>query len=196
MRIRLACLIYLATLAPIVSADNLPHECLPERGCREEKTATHDIGRGVMLTLPEGWTYYSYPQAPIPEMAGLREIRALKGGVVIAITPFPNLDKREISEDWIRDMLQRAAAPNVGISKEGAANFVSISHDELTGGYTSFSAMRDGERPFAVLKDRTFSNVTTFLISHRFVIFSVSVASEQSGAGDYSQALDAVKAIN
>ena len=195
MAARRMSILVLTTLAATAGAGNPPHQCWVDRGCLEEKSATHDVGRGVMLTLPDGWTYYSYPQAPIPGMAGLREIRAFKGGVDIAITPFPNLDKREIKDDWIREMLQRAAAPNLAISKEGAANVVLISHDDLVGGYTSFTAPHDGEKPFAVLKNRTYSNVTTFLISYRFVILSVSVAAEQPGDADYQQALDAIRSV-
>ena len=184
-----------ATLAAVASAANPPHECPPERGCVEEYSATHDLGRGVMLTLPEGWTYYSYPQAPIPQMKGLREIRAFKGGVDVAITPFPNNDKRAITDDWVRDILGQACAPYAANSKEGAAEIVSISHDPLVGGYCSFSAKHDGERPFAALPHRTYSNVTTLEISHHFVILSVTLAAELPGDDAFAQALEAFKKI-
>ncbi|MES1265775.1 MAG: hypothetical protein ABUU24_09025, partial [Variovorax sp.] len=183
----------LTTLAAAVRAENPPHECFPERGCQVEKSPTHDVGRGVILTLPEGWTYQTYPQAPIPEMAGLREIRAFKGGVDIAVTPFPNIDKREIKEDWVRDILGKACAPYAAISKEGTVNIVSMSHDELVGGYCSFSAKENDDKPFAVLPHRNYSNVTTFLVSHRFVILSVTVASELPTDDAYAEALSAIR---
>ena len=194
-QLRLFPALLLLAFATVAGAANPTHECLPERGCQEEKSASHDVGRGVMLTLPEGWTYYSYPQAPIPEMAGLREIRAFKNGVDIAITPFPNIDKRAIAEDWVRGILGQACAPYARNSKEGAANLVSISHDDLVGGYCSFSAAHDGEKPFAALPHRTYSNVTTVLISYRFVILSVTVASEEAGEAAYAEALEAIKNV-
>jgi len=193
--VRLFFTLILVTLVADARADNPPHECRPERGCQEEKTPTHDIGKGVILTLPEGWTYFSYPQAPIPQMAGLREIRAFNGGVVIAITPFPNIDKRATPEEWLRGLHAKGAGPYVPLSKENAVNFVSISHDDLIGGYATFTAKNDGERPFAVLANRTFSSVTSFIISYRFVIFSVSVASEQPLDESYSEALKAITSI-
>ena len=42
---------------------------------------------------------------------------------------------------------------------------------------------------------RLFSSVTSFMISYRFVIFSVSVASEQPLDEDYSEALKAISSI-
>jgi hypothetical protein len=195
MACRTLCVLVLASLGAIARAGNPAHECSAERGCREEKSATHDVGRGILLTLPDGWTYYSYPQAPTPEMEGLREIRAFKGDVDIAITPFPNIDKREITEDWIREILHQASAPYRRVSKEGTVDVILMSHDELVGGYASFSAAHEGERPFNVLSNRAYSNVTTFLIAYRFVILSVSVASERAGGDDYQQALNALKAI-
>ncbi len=195
MAIRFLLIVAASILAGTARAGNAPHECRPERGCQEEKSPTHDVGRGVILTLPEGWTYYSYPQAPIPQMKGLREIRAFKAGVDIAITPFPNIDKREIKDDWVRDILGKACAPYAEKSKEGATEVVSISHDELVGGYCSFSAKQEGEKPFAVLMNRTYSNVTTFVVSHRFVILSITVASEAPGDEAYAEALDALKKL-
>jgi hypothetical protein len=192
---RLPALLVTLAIATVAGAANPTHECLRERGCREEKSASHDVGRGVMLTLPEGWTYYSYPQAPIPEMAGLREIRAFRNGVDIAITPFPNIDKRTITEDWVRGILGQACAPFARNSKEGAANIVSISHDDLVGGYCSFSAAHDGEKPFAALPHRAYSTVTTFLVSYRLLILSVTVASEESGEAAYAEALEAIRNV-
>jgi hypothetical protein len=55
--------------------------------------------------------------------------------------------------------------------------------------------MKDGERPFAVLPNRTYSSVSSFVISYKFVIFSISVASERSPDEDYKQALNAILSI-
>src|SRR5262249_30371774 len=90
------------SVADAALAANPSFVCKPEQGCREERTAIHDIGRGATITLPKGWTYFSYPQAPIPEMAGLREIRAFKGAVVIAISPVPNINRQQFSEVSLR----------------------------------------------------------------------------------------------
>src|SRR5262245_61391097 len=100
----------LAMLVSSAMAANPSYICSPEQGCREELTAIHDIGRGATITLPKGWTYFSYPQAPIPEMAGLREIRAFKGAVIIAITPLPNINRQTLSEDLLRGVHAKATA--------------------------------------------------------------------------------------
>jgi len=60
----------LAMLIGDAMAANPSYVCNPEQGCREERTAIHDIGRGATITLPEGWTYFSYPQAPTPGDGG------------------------------------------------------------------------------------------------------------------------------
>ena len=185
----------LAVLVSDAVAANPSHVCKPEQDCREERTAVHDIGRGATITLPKGWTYFSYPQAPIPEMEGLREIRAFKGGVVIAITPVPNINRKMLSEDTLRGLHAKATAQYADQSKERASKFVSMSRGDLVGGYASFTAMNDGERPFAVLRNRTFSSVTSFVISYKFVVFSVSVASERSPDEDYRQAVSAIVSI-
>jgi len=192
---RLFLIVSLFTFATAARADNPPHECNKKRGCVEEKTPTHDVGRGVILTLPKGWTYYSYPQAPIPEMAGLRETRAFRGSTDIAITPFPNIDKREITEEWVRNILGQACAQYTANSKEGAAEIVSISHDDLVGGYCSFTAAKEGDKPFAGLMHRTYSNITTFVVSYRFVILSVTVATEKPGEDAYAEAIEALKTL-
>jgi len=175
-----------------VIASNPSFVCQPERGCREEQAGDHYIGRGVKITLPQGWTYFSYPQAPIPEMAGLRGIRAFKGNVVIAITPVPNIDRRTVTEEGLRDLHAKATARYVAQSREGTVKFVSMSRDDLVGGYASFTAINDGERPFAVLANRQYASVTSFIISCKFVFFSVSVASERLPDEDYTQALNAI----
>jgi len=169
--------------------------CDEEAGCHEEKTTTHDIGRGVLLTLPDGWTYFSYPTAPDPIMAGLREVRAFKKTALIVISPFPNIDQREISESRVHTWIYKSASTNyVQRSKEQDVNFVSISHDDLVGGYASFTAA-SADKPFGVVSNRRHSSVTTFVISYKFVIFSISVASEDGPNEDYSAALDAIRNI-
>lgn len=185
----------LAMLVTNVMAANPSYVCKPESGCKEERTATHDIGRGATITLPEGWTYFSYPQAPIPEMAGLREIRAFKGVTVVAITPMPNIDRRSISEDWVREIQTKGAAQYIADSKEKAVNFVSMSREDLVGGYVSFTAGKEGEKPFRALPNRTFASLTSFVIAYKFIIFSVTVASELGSDSDYVAAIDAIRKI-
>jgi len=185
----------LAMLVGDAMAANPSFVCRQEQGCQEERTAVHDIGRGATITLPNGWTYFSYPQAPIPEMAGLREIRAFKGAVVIAITPVPNINRQTFSEDTLRALQAKATARYADQSKERAAKFVSMSRGDLVGGYASFTAMSDGVKPFAVLANRTYSSVTSFVISYKFVIFSISVASERPPDEDYRQAVNAILGI-
>jgi hypothetical protein len=158
----------LAMLLSDAMAANPSYVCNPEQGCREERTAIHDIGRGATITLPEGWTYFSYPQAPTPEMAGLREIRAFKGAVIIAITPLPNINRQTVSDVSLRALHAKATARYADQSKERASKFVSMSRGDLVGGYASFTAMNDGERPFAVLPNRTYSSVTSFLSAAKF----------------------------
>jgi hypothetical protein len=176
-------------------AANPSYVCNPAQDCREERSATHDIGRGATIALPKGWTYFSYPQAPIPEMAGLREIRAFKGAVLIAITPLPNVNRQALSEAALRAVHAKATARYADQSKEKASRFVSMSHGDLVGGHASFTAMNDGDRPFAVVPNRTYASVTSFVISYKFVLFSISVASERAPDEDYRQAVKAVQSI-
>lgn len=176
----------------VAMAAQAPYTCSPERGCQEEQGLTHDIGRGAMLSLPQGWTYYTYPMPPALE--GLREVRAFRGGVLIVISPFPNIDRREISEVWIRDIRTKASAPYIETSKEKAVNYVSVSRDDLVGGYVSFTA-ENPDKPFTVVPNRVHANVTSFLISYKFVLFSISVASERSPDEDYAAAIAAIKSI-
>ena len=192
---RYVAFLILAMLVGDAMAANPSYVCNPDKDCREERTAVHDIGRGATITLPNGWTYFSYPQAPTPEMAGLREIRAFKGAVIIAITPLPNINRQALSEELLRGVHAKATAGYAGQSKEKVSKFVSMSRGDLIGGYASFTAMNDGQRPFAVLPNRTYSSVTSFVISYKFVIFSISVASERSPDEDYRQAVNAILGI-
>jgi hypothetical protein len=73
--------------------------------------------------------------------------------------------------------------------------FVSMSRGDLVGGHASFTAMTDGDRPFAVVPNRTYASVTSFVISYKFVLFSISVASERAPDEDYRQAVKAVQSI-
>ena len=72
--------------------------------------------------------------------------------------------------------------------------FVSMSHGDLVGGHASFTA-NDRRRPFAVVPNRTYASVTSFVISYKFVLFSISVASERAPDEDYRQAVKAVQSI-
>ena len=176
-------------------AANPPFVCPAQIGCRMEPGPTHDIGRGATVTLPEGWTYYAYPEAPLPEMAGLREIRAFKGPVVVAISPIPNIDGRRISEQWIREVQTQASAEYVAQSKEQAVRLVPFSRVNLVGSHVSFTASEGTDRPFTVLPDRRYACVTSFLVAYRSVLFSISVASEEAPDEDYRAAVSAIRAL-
>ena len=128
-------------------------------------------------------------------MAGLHDIRAFKDGLVVAISPFPNIDRRTITESWLREIQTKAAARYVDHSKEKAINLVSMSRDDVVGCHVSFTAMNEGERPFPVLPNRRFASVTSFVISTKFVIFSVSVVSERLPDEGYLAAVDAIRNI-
>lgn len=171
------------------------YTCNPERGCREENGPTYDIGRGVMLSLPSGWRFFSYPTAPDPIMAGLREIRAIKNGMVIAITPFPNVDKRVLTENQLCEFVAKSGAQYVKQSKEQTITPVSISNGEVVGCNASFTSPNDGEKPFAILPNRRHASVTTFAISYKHIIFSVSVVSEQLPDDDYRAAVKSIQQI-
>jgi len=171
------------------------YTCNPERGCREERGPTYDIGRGATLSLPSGWRFFSYPTAPDPIMAGLREIRAIKNGMVIAITPFPNIDKRVFSESQLCEFVSKSGGQYVKQSKEQAITPVSMSHSDVVGCHVSFTAANDGEKPFAALPNRRHASVTTFAISYKYIIFSVTVVSEQMPDDDYRAAVKSIQQI-
>jgi len=171
------------------------YTCNPERGCREEQGPTYDIGRGTTLSLKSGWRFFSYPTAPDPIMAGLREIRATKDWMVIAITPFPNIDKRVFTESQLCDLVSKSGGQYVKQSKEQAITPVGMSHQDIVGCHVSFSAAKDGDKPFSVLPNRHHTSVTTFVISYKYIIFSVSVASEQKPDDEYRAAVNAIQQI-
>ena len=187
--------IFLLTTSTAAIAAEPAYTCSPERGCKEEQGPTYDIGRGATLSLPFGWRFFSYPTAPDPQMAGLREFRATKNGMVIAITPFPNLDKRFISEDQLCEFVSKSGNQYVKQSKEQAITPVPMSRGAAIGCQTSFTAAQDGDKPFAVLPNRRHASVTTFAISHRYIIFSVSVVSEQAPDEDFRAAISSIQQI-
>lgn len=128
-------------------------------------------------------------------MAGLREVRAFKSGTVIAITPFPNIDQRTFSEAQLCDMVSQASQPYVKVSKEQAVVPFPLSHDGMVGCRVSFTAAQEGEKPFAVLPNRHHASVSTYIFSHKFVVFSISVASEQLPNEDYRAATKAIEQL-
>jgi len=148
-----------------------------------------------MLTLPAGWKFFLYPTAPVPVMEGLREIRAVKDGMVIAITPFPNIDQRPISEAFLCDAVSQSAAQYVDQSKEKLVKPVSMSHGDVVGCYASLTSAVEGEKPFGVLAKRHHSSVTTFAFSYKYIIFSVSVVSEYRPDEAYVAAINAIRQV-
>jgi hypothetical protein len=166
------------------------YRCKREEGCVEETSATHDIGGGATIVLPEGWRFYRFPAPPEPE--GVTILRMEKDGVVIAIDGFPNLDKRTVNEEWLRGLLAKATQPHVLPSREKQFNYISISRNELIGGYASFTS-NDGERPFHVLGRGKDASVTTLIASFKLMIFSVSIVSNRAPDKDYQDALDAIR---
>jgi hypothetical protein len=184
----------LSLLTSVALAAEPGYACDPQAGCKEERSTTHDIGRGATIMLPDGWTCFTYPLPPLNEDV-LREMRAFNDGVVIAISPFPNIDRRAISEGWLREISAKSGARYVVQSKEQAVNIVSISHDEVVGVFASFTSKSPDEKPFLVLPNRKHSSVTSFFISYKFVVFTVSVVSERAPDEVYQAAIDAVRNI-
>jgi len=128
-------------------------------------------------------------------MEGLREVRAVKDGMVIAITPMPNVDQRTFSENQLCEFVIKSAGQYVKKSKEKAVAAVPISRGDVAGCYASLSAENEGEKPFAVLPNRRHASVTTFVVSYKYVIFSVSVVSEQLPDEGYLAAVHAIQQI-
>jgi hypothetical protein len=179
-----------------VAADP-PYACDPGKGCREVPGPAYDIGRGAILTLPFGWRVFSYPQAPVPEMAGLHEFLAFKNGVVIAISPFPNLDKRVINEDYLCDSLKRGSSLTyVKQSKEQAITTVPMSHGDVVGCHVSFNAANAGEKPFLVLPRMRHASVASFKLSYKDILLSISAASEKMPDEDFALAGKSIQQIH
>lgn len=171
------------------------YTCNTDRGCKEESGPEYALGRGAKITLPEGWRFYTYPTAPIPEMAGLREIRAVRNGQVIAITPMPKPEQLVASESQVCDWISEGAKQYVAKSQEKAMTPVSFSQNGVVGCYVTFTSANPGEKPFAVLANRRHASVASFFIVHPKVIFSVSAVSETAPDDDYRAALEALKHI-
>jgi hypothetical protein len=72
---------------------------------------------------------------------------------------------------------------------------VSFSRDDLVGGFISSTARDGSGAPFAVLANRRFASVTSIMVSYKFVLFSISLASELAPDDDYAAALDAIRNI-
>lgn len=191
MRLIALCLLTLSC-SFAAAGENPPYSCDGRAGCMVETSSPYDIGNGVLLELPEGWTLLAFPQPQISEVR-LREIRAYKGEVVIAITPFPNLDRRVITEVWLRELLSKSAAQYVSQSREQVATINSLSSDPIVGGFYSFTSNSPSDKPFRVLPNRRYASVTTLMVSHKFIIFSVSVASEREPDDDYRAAVNAFR---
>lgn len=166
------------------------YQCKIEQGCIQEFSSSHDIGNGTMIVLPKGWKFYRFPVPREPE--GLTILRMEKEGVVIAIEGFPNLDKREITEEWLRGLLTKAAQSYIELSREKQLNYVSISHDDVVGGYAAFTS-GTGELVFPVLGKTKDASVTALIASTKLMIFSVSIVSNRAPDEDYQAALDAVR---
>jgi hypothetical protein len=184
----------LAILVGPAIADNSSYSCSPALRCVEEQGPTYDIGRGARIALPSGWRYFSYPTAPDPAMAGLREIRAFKDGVIIAISPFPNVERWALSEPWLR-FQSPLRSRHIRQSREKAIKYVSMLRDDIVGCYASLTAVHESEKPFDILPNRRHSSVTSFLISHKFIIFSILVVSERLPDEGYLAAVDAIRDI-
>ncbi len=128
-------------------------------------------------------------------MAGLREIRAIKNGMVIAITPIPNIDKRVFIENQLCEFVTKSGGQYVKQSKEQTITPVSMSNGEVVGCNVSFTSPIDGEKPFAVLANRRHASVTICVISYKHIIFSMSVVSEQMPDDDYRAVLKSIQQI-
>jgi hypothetical protein len=119
MKLVTALILAMAADAAMAAAATEPaYRCNASQGCRVEQGAAYDIGRGAKISLPSGWTVYSYPTAPDPAMAGPREFRAFKDDLLVAISPFPNIDHRVISEAFLCDIEKKAGARYASQSKE------------------------------------------------------------------------------
>ena len=188
----LACLA--AASATAVAAEP-GYTCDTNRGCKEVQGPDYDIGRGARLRLPSGWKFYTYPSAPDPIMAGLREIRASRDGMVIAITPIPNIDNLKFTDLDLCELMSKGAEQYVSRSKEQAIMTVPITHGDTVGCHATFTAVHAGDKPFAVLSNRHHATVTTFVIAAKGVVFSVDAVSEHAPDDDYLAIVDAIRQV-
>ena len=173
------------------------YNCQPERGCKELQGPTYELGRGATISLPKGWKVYSYPTAPDPIMEGLREIRAINDGLVIAISPFPNIDHRDFPEETLCEMMKKAGSRYVPVAKELVVTPVPASREGvLVSCKVSFTAKNEGEKPFSVLPNRRHASVTSMVIAYqKDVVFSVSLVSERAPDEAYQAATSALEQI-
>jgi hypothetical protein len=70
-----------------------------------------------------------------------------------------------------------------------------MSHDDVVGCYASFTAAGEGQKPFNVLPNRYHASVTSFAVSHKYIIFAISVVSERLPDEEYAAMVDAIKQI-
>ncbi|MBC3909433.1 hypothetical protein [Undibacterium umbellatum] len=73
-------------------------------------------------------------------MASLREIRAIKNGIIFAITPFPNIDKRVLTENQMYEFVAKSGGQYVKQSKEQTIAPVPISNGEIVDCNVSFTS--------------------------------------------------------
>lgn len=194
MKISLA--LFFSLFAGAAMAAEPGYTCAPESGCREVAGPSVDIGRGAMLDLPFGWRAFSYPTAPLPIMAGLREFRAFKNGMVVAISPIPNVDKRVITEDQLCGIVAKASEKYVRQSKEQAIVPVGGSHGELVECHIAFTAANAGEKPFVALPNRHHASVTNYVTSYKSIIFSITAVSEQLPDEEFQNIVKSIQQIH
>ncbi len=195
-RLLLATSLLISSLS--ASANEPAYVCKSEQGCVEVTGPDYDIGRGATISLSPGWKFFKYPQAPIPEMAGLREIRATKDGMVIAISPLPLPPQRTISEASLCEIVTKSGAHYVYQSKEKAVTTIPMINNDFLGCSISLTAKNDGEKPFAVLNNRHHASVSVFVIyyKNRDLVFNVSVVSEYRPDSAYLAAIDAIRQVH
>ena len=164
---------------------------------RQEAAASgtfHLLGGGMSVTVPAEWLYRNMPVPSNPP--GQTDVRIYKDDTVVAITGFPNLDGRRITEEWLKSMLVKATglADYEDMSTEKDFNYVSLTGDDIVGGYVSFTA-EAGSRPFKVLPGLESGAVTSFIVSNQQMILSISVVAEVASKADYETALRMVRSI-
>lgn len=128
-------------------------------------------------------------------MEGLREIRATRDGMVIAISPIPNIAHREFTDSQLCDMLKQSAAQYAGRSKEQAVQTVPFTQGATVGCHATFTAANAGEKPFSVLPNRHHATVSAFLMSAQGVVFSMDLVSERLPDDDYLAIVNAIRQI-
>jgi hypothetical protein len=128
-------------------------------------------------------------------MAGLRELRATKDGMVIAVSPVPNVGKVVFTDRQLCEFVTKSGAAYVRQSKEQVITPVPMSRGEVVGCHASFTAANEGEKPFAALANRHHASVTTFIMSYKDVLFSLTAVSEQLPDDEYRAVIKAIQEI-